>query len=355
MELKTILKTVGPANEQARQEARRRWNSCAKPIGGLGRLETALEDIAALTGSANMDIGRRTVMVLCADNGVTVQGISQSPQTMTGVVAQALAARKTSVCKMAEVARCEVLPVDMGIVDFPGADGILTRRVGNGTGDISCGPAMTRKQAEEAIGIGMELVRSAKERGVRLVATGELGIGNTTTATAVASVLLDRPVEELTGRGGGLSDEGLVHKIEVIRRALRVNQPDREDIVDVLSKVGGFDIAGMCGMYLGGAVYGVPVLIDGVISAAAALCAVQLCPAAAKALLATHVSAEPASGLLLEAVGKKPVLTAQMHLGEGTGAVAAMPLLDMACAVYSSCNTFADCGVEEYLIPGDGQ
>ena len=354
MELKEILSSVGPAQEQARQETRRRWNSCAKPIGGLGLLETALEDIAALTGNPMVDITRRTVMVLCADNGVTAQGVSQSPSSMTAVVANALAARQTSVCKMAEVARCEVQPVDLGIFDYPETEGILSRRIGNGTGDISRGPAMTRQQAETAILTGVELVREAREQGVQLIATGELGIGNTTTTTAVASVLLNRSAEELTGRGGGLSDEGLVRKAEVIRRAIDVNRPDPADAVDVLAKVGGFDLAGLCGLYLGGALYGIPILIDGVISAAAALCARRLCPASGKAMLATHVSAEPASRLLLEAVGKKPVLTAEMHLGEGTGAVAAIPLLDMACAVYAGANTFADCGVEEYLAPGEG-
>ena len=355
MELEKILKDIGPEDAGARELARRHWNSCAKPLGGLGLLETALEDIAALTGSAGVDIRERAVLVLCADNGVVCQGVTQSPSSVTAIVTENLAAGRTSVCHMAKVAGCRVVPVDMGVKDFPGAPGVLPRRIGNGTADIAVGPAMTRAQAEQAVLTGIELVREQVERGVRLLATGEMGIGNTTTSSAVASVLLERPVEEMTGRGAGLSNEGLARKIAVIEQALACNQPDRTDILDVLRKVGGFDIAGMCGIFLGGALYRVPVLIDGFISSVAALCALRLCPAAGKAMLASHVSAEPAGRLALEALGKQPLITAGMHLGEGTGAVAAMPLLDMACAVYHGCYTFDDGGIEAYQPLGDSQ
>ena len=355
MELEKLLKQIEPEDAATREAAHRHWNSCAKPLGGLGMLETALEDIAALTGSADIDIRERAVLVLCADNGVVCQGVTQSPSSVTAIVTENLAARRTSVCHMARVANCRVVPVDMGVLDFPGVPGVLSRRIGNGTADISVGPAMTRTQAEQAVLTGIELVREQAEQGTRLLATGEMGIGNTTTSSAVASVLLERPVEEMTGRGAGLSHEGLTRKIAVIRQALACNQPDRDDSLDVLSKVGGFDIAGMCGIFLGGALYRVPVLIDGFISAVAALCALRLCPAAGKAMLASHVSAEPAGHLVLEALGKQPLITAGMHLGEGTGAVAAMPLLDMACAVYHGCYTFDDGGIEAYQPLGDSQ
>lgn len=354
MELNTLLREIGPEDGAAREAARRHWNSCAKPLGGLGLLETALEDIAALTGSAEVDIRERAVLVLCADNGVVRQGVTQSPSSVTAVVTENLAAGRTSVCHMARTANCRVVPVDMGVLDFPETPGVLSRRVGNGTADISEGPAMTRAQAEQAVLTGVELVREEAERGTRLLATGEMGIGNTTTSSAVAGVLLGRPAEEMTGRGAGLSNEGLSRKVAVVRRALSLNRPDPEDIPDVLSKVGGFDIAGMCGIFLGGALYRIPVLIDGFISAVAALCALRLCPAAGKAMLASHVSAEPAGRAVLEALGKRPLITAGMHLGEGTGAVAAMPLLDMACAVYHGCYTFDDGGIEAYQPLGDG-
>lgn len=355
MNLHERISEIGPADETARAEARRRWNCCAKPLGSLGLLETAVEDLAALTGNPDVQLRRRGVVVLCADNGVTAQGITQSPSSVTAVVARELAAGRTSVCRMARVARCQVIPVDMGILDFPETPGVLSRRAGNGTGDISLGPAMTRAQAEQAIMSGIDLVRDLREEGFGLLATGEMGIGNTTTSSAVACTLLGRPVEEMTGRGAGLSDAGLLRKKQVIRTALEVNQPDKKDPVDVLAKVGGFDLAGLCGVFLGGGLYGVPVVIDGVISAAAALCAMTLCPAAGKAMVASHVSAEPAGRLLLEALGKKPLICAEMRLGEGTGAAAALPLLDMALAVYSEAYTFAEGGLEPYQpLGGEG-
>ena len=353
--MRDLLNTITPPDEVARAEARRRWNDCAKPLGSLGLLETALEDIAALTGSADIRLDRRAVLVLCADNGVVAQGVTQSPSSVTGLVAKQLAARRTSVCRMAQAARCQVVPVDVGILDFQEMPGVLSRRIGNGTGDISQGPAMTRRQAEQALHTGMELVREQQALGVDLLATGEMGIGNTTTSSAVACVLLGRPSEEMTGRGAGLSDQGLQKKTAAIRRALEVNRPDPSDPLDILQKVGGFDIAAMCGVFLGGALYRVPVLIDGLISAVAALCALRLCPAAGKAMLASHVSAEPAGGLVLEALGKQPLITAGMRLGEGTGAVAAMPLLDLALAVYRESYTFEEGGIEAYQPQGGAQ
>ena len=353
--MRDLLNTITPPDEVARAEARRRWNDCAKPLGSLGLLETALEDIAALTGSADIRLDRRAVLVLCADNGVVSQGVTQSPSSVTGLVAKQLAARRTSVCRMAQAARCQVVPVDVGIRDFQEMPGVLSRRIGNGTGDISQGPAMTRRQAEQALHTGMELVREQQALGVDLLATGEMGIGNTTTSSAVACVLLGRPAEEMTGRGAGLSDQGLQKKTAAIRRALEVNRPDPSDPLDILQKVGGFDIAAMCGVFLGGALYRVPVLIDGLISAVAALCALRLCPAAGKAMLASHVSAEPAGGLVLEALGKQPLITAGMRLGEGTGAVAAMPLLDLALAVYRESYTFEEGGIEAYQPQGGAQ
>lgn len=353
--MRDLLNTITPPDEVARAEARRRWNDCAKPLGSLGLLETALEDIAALTGSADIRLDRRAVLVLCADNGVVAQGVTQSPSSVTGLVAKQLAARRTSVCRMAQAARCQVVPVDVGILDFQEMPGVLSRRIGNGTGDISQGPAMTRRQAEQALHTGMELVREQQVLGVDLLATGEMGIGNTTTSSAVACVLLGRPAEEMTGRGAGLSDQGLQKKTAAIRRALEVNRPDPSDPLDILQKVGGFDIAAMCGVFLGGALYRVPVLIDGLISAVAALCALRLCPAAGKAMLASHVSAEPAGGLVLEALGKQPLITAGMRLGEGTGAVAAMPLLDLALAVYRESYTFEEGGIEAYQPQGGAQ
>lgn len=348
-----LLETVTGPDESARQAAHRKWNECAKPLGSLGLLETAIEQIAALTGSPEITLFPRSVLVLCADNGVVAQGVTQSASNVTAIVAENLAQKRTAVCRMAQVANCQVVPVDMGVLDLPPTEGVLDRRIGNATGDISQGPAMTREQAARAVVTGIQLVREQKEQGVRLLATGEMGIGNTTTSSAVACALLDREASEMTGRGAGLSREGLDRKIQVVERALSKNSPDPKDPLDVLSKVGGFDIAGLCGVFLGGAIYGVPVLVDGFISAIAALCAVRMCPKAEKAVLASHVSAEPAGRTVLDALGKQPLITAGMRLGEGTGAVAAIPLLDMACAVYQESYTFEQGGIEPYVPLGD--
>ena len=346
-ELKTLLSGITPPDEAARAAAHAHWAGLAKPLGGLGALETLLEDAAALTGSAALDVSRRAVLVLCSDNGVVAQGVSRTDQSVTRAVAENLAARRTSVCQMARTAHCDVVPVDMGMAGDP-VPGVADCRIAAGTADFTQGPAMTRAQAVEAVGRGIRLVQEQKAAGVQLLATGEMGIGNTTTSSAVAAVLLGQPVERMTGRGAGLSDEGLARKVDAICRGILRNEPDPTDPLDVLAKLGGFDLAGLCGVFLGGALEGVPVVMDGFISGVAALCAVRLCPAAAKAVFASHCSSEPAARLVLDALGKAPLLTAGLHLGEGTGAVASLPLWDMALAVYGHCYSFAEGGITPY-------
>ena len=207
---------------------------------------------------------------------------------------------------------------------------------------------MTIEQAKQGILTGIELVRQRKEEGYRIIATGEAGIGNTTTSSAILSCLLNVPVEQVTGRGSGLTDDGLIRKQNAIKMALKVNQPDSSDALDVLSKVGGFDIAGMVGAFLGGALYGIPVIMDGFISGVSALLAVTLCPNVKDYILPSHISAEPAGQMLMQALGFKPVIHGDMRLGEGTGAVALMPLLDMAASVYWNAASFDDINVEAY-------
>ena len=329
-------------------EAQKRWDSLAKPLGSLGLLEDAVVKIASLTGNADVRLNNRALLVLCADNGVVAQGVTQTDSSVTAAVARALGTGESTVCHMARVANCRVVPVDMGILDFPSGAGVLDRRVRNGTGDITQGPAMSREECLRAIEIGKSLVREQKAAGADILATGEMGIGNTTTSSAAAGVLLDLPPAQVTGRGAGLSDAGLARKIAAVERAIRLNRPDPADPIDVLSKVGGLDIAGLCGIFLGGAECRVPILVDGFISAVAALCAARLNPEAGSAMLASHVSAEPAGRLVLDALGLKPLITAEMRLGEGSGAVAALPLLDMALAVYHSGHTFDRMGMEPY-------
>ncbi len=339
---------IAEPDAQAMTAARARWNAIAKPLEGLGLLEKVVVQIAGIQQSADADISRRTVIVMCADNGVVRKGVTQTGQEVTAIVTENIARGDTSVCRMARIACADVVPVDIGVarqVDIPA---IGQRNIRRGTADITEEPAMTREEAFLGIETGIEMVRLIKEQGARLVAAGEMGIGNTTTSSAVTAVLTGRPIEEVTGRGAGLSLEGLSRKFNAVHRAIEANAPDASDALDVLHKVGGLDIAGIAGMCIGGALHRLPVVLDGFISLASALVAVRLCPRCAPYLLASHVSKEPAARILLDELKLNPIICAELSLGEGTGAVAALPLFDMALAVYREMATFGDISVEAY-------
>ena len=348
MTLTKQLSAILPPDEEAMRASKTRWDSIAKPLGSLGKLETEITRIAGLTGSAEVDLSRRAVLIFCADNGVVAQGVTQSGSEVTATVSENFTRGAASVCAMSRAARAEVYPVDIGIAREMDAPGLIDRKIRFGTADMTEGPAMTREEAIRAIQTGINLVGELKQKGVRIIATGEMGIGNTTTSSAVVSVLLDKPVETVTGRGAGLDSAGLRRKIAAIRRAVESNRPDPSDPIDVLSKVGGLDIAGIAGAFLGGAIHRVPVVVDGFISGTAALVALRLCPAAKCAVFASHVSAEPAGQMVLDAIGLSPMITADMCLGEGTGAVSLFPLLDMGLAVYREMRTFDAANIETY-------
>ena len=348
MTIERILQSIEGPDQNAENEARARWNSLAKPLGSLGALEEAVTGIAGLTGEADIFLKNRTLLVFCADNGVVAQGISQSGPDVTYAVAKALGEGVSTVNYMAEAANCRVIPVNVGMLEGDSLPGVTDRCVRRGTGDISLGPAMTREECMAAILTGIRLAEERREAGDDIVLLGEMGIGNTTTSAAVAGALLGLPAEKLAGKGSGLTDAGLARKIEVIGQALKINRPDPSDPVDVLAKVGGLDIAALTGAVLGGALSRVPVLLDGLITDVAALCAVRMCPAARAALIAGHLSAEPASKIILKELGLAPFISAGMRLGEGSGAVAALPILDQALAVYMSGHTFGRLGIEAY-------
>lgn len=347
MTLFEIINAVSPADREAMEEARRRWDAIAKPLNGLGLLEDAIVKIAGITGSADVSLGKRAVLMMCADNGVVEEGVTQTGQEVTAIVAENAAKGDSSVCRMAHVAHADVFPVDVG-VKRPLSANVPDRCVRRGTANIAKGPAMTEAEALAAINVGIDLVREKKEEGYRLFAMGEMGIGNTTTSSAMAAVLLQASVEEVTGRGAGLSDAGLLRKRSAIERAISCTHPDPTDPLAVLRCLGGLDIAALTGVCFGGAIYKVPILLDGFISAVAALTAVRMAPAVAEHLIATHVSKEPAGMRMLQALSLEPMIHAHMCLGEGTGAVAAMPLLDMALAVYGEMRTFDDIKVKAY-------
>lgn len=331
---------------RARDEAWAKWDAVAKPLRSLGRLEELVVRMADILQTADVRIDRRCALVFCGDHGVVEEGVSQSGSEVTALVARSVAEGTANVNLMAAVAHADVFAVDMGMKQA--VDGVIDRRIADGTRNMTRGAAMTREQAVQALRVGAELVGEMKARGYRLIATGEMGIGNTTASAALACALLSLPPEEMTGRGAGLSDEGLARKRRAVERALAVNRPDPADPIDVLAKVGGFEIAGMAGAFLGGCEHRVPIVIDGVISAVAALVAARIRPEAREFMLASHASREPAAARMMAELGLSPVLHADMALGEGTGAIALIPLLDMALSVYHGTHTFDDLGMAAY-------
>ena len=346
MTLEETLKQIKPLNEEKMKTARMRWDSIAKPLHSLGKMEDLITQIVGITGEEKVDLGKKALVAMCADNGVVEEGVTQTGQEVTAIVADNFVKETTTACVMCHQCGVDVKPVDVGMVRDTTARTDL--KVMYGTHNMTKGPAMTREEAIKGIEAGIAMAEELKAQGYRLFATGEMGIGNTTTSSAVASVLLGQPVETMTGRGAGLSSDGLTRKIQAIKKAVDLNKPDAKDSIDVLAKVGGLDIAGMAGVYLGGAALQIPVLIDGFISGVAALVAARLCPEAADYMIASHVSKEPAAHLILEKLGKEAVLHADMCLGEGTGAIALCPFLDMGATLYNTLSTFDDIHVDQY-------
>ena len=334
-----------PLDEDAGKRAEERWNSIAKPLGSLGLLEDAIIKTAKIQHTENVRFGRRRAVVMCADNGVVCEGISQSDSSVTALCTDEIAAGRSNVNVIAETVNADVIAVDIGVA---GKTSALDRKTANGTRNIAAGAAMTQGEAERAVMTGIKLVREAKAEDINIIVTGEMGIGNTTTSAAAASVLLGVAPAAVTGRGAGLDDARLAHKTEVIERAIAVNRPDPENALDVLAKLGGFDIAGMAGLFIGGAECGIPVVIDGAISAAAALIAERLVSGCKDYMFASHVSAEPTGKMLLDALGLRPLITAEMRLGEGTGGLMLLPLLDCALSVYNNAHRFDDIKLERY-------
>lgn len=346
MTLEEAKKQITPLNTKAMEEAVEHWNSIAKPLHSLGKLEDLVVQLAGIAGTPNVKIEKRALVAMCADNGVVEEGVTQSGQEVTAIVAENFLKAETTACIMAKNCGADVYPVDVGMAADTKVRTDL--KVAHGTKNMAKMPAMTREEAIKAIEAGIFMAEELKDRGYQILATGEMGIGNTTTSSAVASVLMEEPVETMTGRGAGLTSEGLARKIKVIKDAIALHKPDREDAIDVLAKVGGFDIAGMAGVFLGGAALKIPVIMDGFISCVAALVAVSICPEVSGYILASHVSKEPAARLILEYLQKEAVIHGDMCLGEGTGAIALLPLLDLGIAVYHSMSTFEEIHVEQY-------
>ncbi len=343
------INEIKAANKAAYIKSGKKWDSVAKPLGSFGQLETLIQQIAAIQDSENVNIDKRTVVVFCADHGVVKEGVTQTDSSVTAVCAYDIADGSSNVNAIADSCSADVLAVDIGMLTDVEHPKLMQRKVAYGTKNIAEGPAMTLEEAQKALIVGMDIAKELKEQGVKLLLTGEMGIGNTTPTSAIAAVLLGRSPTEVTGKGAGLSSDGLKRKIKVIERAISINRPDADKPIELIAKIGGLEIAGMTGLFLGGAYYKMPVVIDGVISAAAAALAYKINPHCAEYMLASHTSGEPAGEGLLKLIGAKAVIDAGLRLGEGTGGLLLLPLLDSALALYRNAHTFEDISIERYV------
>ena len=346
-EVDALVRAVAPLDRGAMTAAETYQARLAKPPGSLGRLEEITIQLAGITGRVHNALNKKQLLVFAADNGVVAEGVSSAPQSVTKQQTINLMRGKTGAAVLAKHFGCGLTVCDVGVNADIYESTVLNRKIAYGTQNICTGPAMTREQTLQAILTGAEIARTVD---ADVIGVGEMGIGNTTTSSAVLAVLLGADVEAVTGRGGGITEESFRKKKTVIRTAIEVNRPDRDDVVGVLSKVGGFDLAAMCGAFLGAAAARRPAVIDGLISTAAALCAVRLCPNVRGYLVPSHASFEIGYRLAMEAMDLRPLFDLGMRLGEGSGCPLAFQVLDAACAVINDMATFDEAGInDDYL------
>ncbi len=344
--LDKTLQSIAGLNESAMKEARERLDNLLKPPGSLGVLEELAEQMAGITGHTRPTVGGKSVIVMAGDHGVVEEGVSVAPQEITRQMLPAFIRGFAGISVLARQAGAKVVVVDVGVaggpVDMPG---VVSRKVRPGTGNITREPAMTREEAVQAVEVGIEMVMAEVGQGATIIATGDMGIGNTTPSSAILAAFGNYSAEEVTGRGTLVNDDVMAKKTAAIATALQINKPDSADGLDVLAKVGGLEIAGLTGVILGAAASRVPVIIDGFISTAAGVVAAAIKPECKEYMIASHLSAESGHKLMLEYLGLKPMLHMDMRLGEGTGAVLGMNLVDAGCRILNEMATFAEANV----------
>ncbi|TXT45468.1 MAG: nicotinate-nucleotide--dimethylbenzimidazole phosphoribosyltransferase [Spirochaetes bacterium] len=344
-----VISRIEAPDDRARKAAQERQDRLTKPRGSLGYLETLSVRIAGICGRPNPRIGKGAVFVMAADHGVCAEGISAYPQEVTPQMVMSFVSGGAAINAIAAASACRVVVADVGVAsELPAGASIHRRKVALGTQNLARGPAMTLAQAEESVAAGMEIFEAELAReGFDIAATGDMGIGNTTSACAVASVLLRKDPSELAGRGTGIDDETLSRKVGLIRRAIALHAPRADDPWGTLTALGGFEIGALAGVILASAARRIPLVVDGYISGAAALLAKALCPASAEYMIAGHLSADSGHGAMLADLGLEPLLNLGMRLGEGTGAALAIPLCRTACRVLNDMATFESAGVSE--------
>lgn len=345
-EVFNVINNIEKVNEALILEAKKRVDSLAKPLGSLGKLEDISVKLAGITGKIKNNISKKCIIILSSDNGVVEEGVSSAPQYVT--LAQTINFSKglTGVAVLAKENNADLFVVDIGVNCDGEIPGAINKKIRKGTYNISKGPAMSYEEALKAIDIGIDMVREVKEKGYDIVGVGEMGIGNTTTSSAVLASLLNCNIEDVVGKGGGLTKEAFKKKKEVIKRAIEINSPNANDPIDIVAKVGGFDLAGMVGVFLGCAYYKVPVVIDGFISAVAALVATKLNDYVKGYLIPSHFSKELGYIIAMNEIGLEPMLNLDMRLGEGSGCPIAFSVVSYACAMMNNMATFSEAEID---------
>lgn len=343
--IESAVHKIRPLDDEVMNKARAILDTKLKPPGSLGRLEDIAVKLAGITGEIGRKIENKIIMVMCADNGVTEEKVSSFPADISVLVAETMLKGISGVSVLARHAGAGLRVVDLGLFREVGDTRMINRRIRPGTSSIARGPAMTREEAVRAIETGIETTMDAIDAGADLLGTGEIGIGNTTTASAVLHAITGEGLDEVVGRGAGLTDEGLRNKKNIIGRAVGINRPDPKDAIDVLSKVGGFDIAGLAGCYLAAAARRKPIVIDGFIAGAAAVAAFTMHPGTRDFMFTSHASAEPGVATVSRTLGLSPMLALDMRLGEGTGAALGFHVIEAAVKIMNEMGTFSDIGM----------
>lgn len=346
--LKDTLELITATNEEVKNLVRNQWDGLVKPMGSLGTLEEATIKIAGMTGKVNNKIDKKAIVVMCSDNGVVEEGVSSAPQIFTKVLTESMTKGVTGVATLGKYTSTDIVTVNLGVIGEIDDPKIINRKIANGTKNFVKEPAMTYDEAVKSIEAGIEAGDKLYGEGYDILGTGEVGIGNTTTAAAVLSALTGLDVDITCGKGAGLTDEQHSNKKDVIRKGIEKNKPNGEDPIDVIAKVGGFDIGGMCGLFLSAAKNKRPVVIDGFISSTAALCAVKLNPLVKEYIIPSHLSGEPGAKYVMDKLGLKPMLNLGMRLGEGSGCPLAFQIIEAGLYTLENMGTF-----ESLSLDGD--
>ncbi|OHD10407.1 MAG: nicotinate-nucleotide--dimethylbenzimidazole phosphoribosyltransferase [Spirochaetes bacterium GWC1_27_15] len=343
--LQKTVDSIGDLNQNALEEAQKRLDFLLKPQGSLGKLEDIAKKLAGISGNVFNNVDKKAIIIMCGDNGVYDEKVASFPKDVSMLVAETMLSGICGVAVLAKNVNAKLRVVDLGLEKDVKIPGIVNRKIRRGTSNFAKGAAMSREEAIKAIEIGIEETNKLIDEGYNLIGTGEVGIGNTTTSSAILYAFTKENLDLIVGRGAGLSDEGLTLKKQVIKKGVELNNPDPNDPIDVLAKVGGFDLAGLTGCYLGAAARRVPIVIDGFISGVAAICAAKINPKVKNFMITSHGSAEPGSKKIAEVLGMEPMLFMNMRLGEGTGCALAFHIIDTATKMMKEMGTFADIGL----------